>query len=119
MSRRQNKGDRDLGACALPLDGLSGAGEAELVVEDGGALHEVGVLQPLRTNGTLEVITRLWTVAASAGSAALCPGTAVTTGVTVSSGRRSPPRFTCNKNEQCHSPVPAAAPRLNISAGGV
>lgn len=117
MSRRQNKGDRDLGACALPLDGLSGAGEAELVMEDGGALHEVGVLQPLRTNGTLEVITWLRSVPASTGSAALRPGAAVATGVAVPPGRRSPPRFTCNKNQECHSPVPAAAPHPQQISG--
>lgn len=93
-SNRQNMGDRDLGACALPLDGLSGAGEAELVLENGGALHEVGVLQPLRTNSTLQVVTGLRTVAATLG-----PGAAVTTGVAMPASRRSPPRLTCNKNQ--------------------
>ena len=110
-------GDRDLGACALPLDGLSGAGEAELVVKDGGTLHEMGVLQPLRTNGALEVITRLRTVTASAGSATLCSWAAVATGVAMPPGRRSPPRFTCNKNQHCYSPVPAAAPHLQQFIG--
>lgn len=44
----------DLGSGALPLDAVSRAGEAELVMLHGRALDEVGVLQPLLAEGALE-----------------------------------------------------------------
>ena len=39
---------------ALPLDALPAAREAEFVMSLGGALHEVGVLEPLLAQGALE-----------------------------------------------------------------
>jgi len=43
-----------LGADALPFDALPRAGEAELVVPLGRALHKVGVLEALLAEGALE-----------------------------------------------------------------
>lgn len=47
-------GTIDLSTSSLLFDALSGAREAELVRRDGGALHKVGVLQPLMTQGAAQ-----------------------------------------------------------------
>lgn len=61
------------------------------MVQDGGTLHEVGVLQALGTDGALEVAARLRALVT--GAAPLRPRAAVPAGVTVSPARGSPPRF--------------------------
>lgn len=48
----------DFGAGALTLDALARAREAELMVRDGRALHEVGVLEALLAKGAFERRTR-------------------------------------------------------------
>ena len=54
-----------LGAWALPLDGVSAAREAELVLGDRGTLDEVSVLKALRAEGALEGTAASWGRAAS------------------------------------------------------
>lgn len=61
-----------LGARALSFDALAAAGEAELVMPDGGALHEVRVFQPFLAEGTFECRIRCGSRGRSTGCAVRC-----------------------------------------------